>query len=228
MEKAGPPGVGVSELQRRLLVWDPDHFGVTVPHTSRGRKKQEQDGVDYYFVSQRKFMEYGVYRGHYYGTSLDSVLEVLAGGKVCLVDVHPSTVRGVYTAELRPYVVFVKPPRVEELRLTRRRARFLCAAEQHRGPARMFSEEDFEDMIAAADAMEAEHGHMFDEVVVNGDAATAFRELRAALEKASGPDLQWMPAEWTRTSPAETGAVVTNIVIAIIITIINVKSHGTC
>ncbi|KAK0140019.1 MAGUK p55 subfamily member 7 [Merluccius polli] len=95
----GPPGVGVSELQRRLLVSDPDRFGVTVPHTSRERKRQEQDGVDYYFVSQRKFeedilnhrfIEYGMYRGHYYGTSLESLAEVMAEGKVCLVNVHPS------------------------------------------------------------------------------------------------------------------------------------------
>ncbi|CAL8344001.1 unnamed protein product [Merluccius merluccius] len=206
----GPPGVGVSELQRRLLVSDPDRFGVTVPHTSRERKRQEQDGVDYYFVSQRKFeedilnhrfIEYGMYRGHYYGTSLESLAEVMAEGKVCLVNVHPSTIKRVYTAEFRPYLVFVKPPRLEELRLTRRRAKFLT--EEERGPARMFSEEDFEEMIGLADAMEAEHGHMFDKVVVNGDVTTAFRELRVALETASGPDLQWIPAEWIQTSPAK-------------------------
>ncbi|KAJ3595627.1 hypothetical protein NHX12_004930, partial [Muraenolepis orangiensis] len=203
----GPAGVGVSELQRRLLVSDPDCFGVTVPHTSRERRAQEQDGVDYHFVSQRKFeedilnhsfIEYGMYRGHYYGTSLDSVGEVTAEGKVCLVSVDPRTIRSVYTAALRPYVVFVKPPRVEQLRLTRRRAKFTCTADQDpRAPAvaRMFSEEDFEDMIRSADAMETEHGHMFDAVVVNGDAATALGELRAALEKVSGTDLQWIPAE---------------------------------
>ncbi|KAK0140021.1 MAGUK p55 subfamily member 7 [Merluccius polli] len=111
------------------------------------------------------------------------------------------TIKRVYTAEFRPYLVFVKPPRLEELRLTRRRAKFLT--EEERGPARMFSEEDFEEMIGLADAMEAEHGHMFDKVVVNGDVTTAFRELRVALETASGPDLQWIPAEWIQTSPAK-------------------------
>ncbi|CAL8280930.1 unnamed protein product [Lota lota] len=209
----GPPGVGVSELQRRLLVSDPDRFGVTVPHTTRMRKKKEQDGVDYYFVSQRKFeedilnnrfIEYGMYRGYYYGTSLDSVAEVMAEGKMCLVNVHPTTVKSVYTSEFRPYVVFVKPPQVEELRLTRRRAEFICPTEEDSGQARMFSEEDFEDMIGSADDMETEHSHMFDKVVVNGDLTTAFKELRAALEQVSGPDLQWIPAEWNQSSPAET------------------------
>ena len=38
----------------------------------------------------RRFIEYGMYRGHYYGTSLESLAEVMAEGKVCLVNVHPS------------------------------------------------------------------------------------------------------------------------------------------
>ena len=31
-----------------------------------------------------------MYRGHYYGTSLDSVAEVMAEGKMCLVNLHPA------------------------------------------------------------------------------------------------------------------------------------------
>lgn len=37
-----------------------------------------------------RFIEYGCYRGHYYGTSLDSVNREMAEGKVCLLDIHPS------------------------------------------------------------------------------------------------------------------------------------------
>ncbi|CAL8319279.1 unnamed protein product [Arctogadus glacialis] len=208
----GPPGVGVSELQRRLLVSDPEQYGVTVPYTSRMRRIKEQNGVDYYFVSQRqfeedilnhRFIEHGMYRGHYYGTSLDSVAEVMAEGKMCLVNLHPAAIKIVYTSEFRPYVVFVRPPRLEELRFTRRRAKFIGPPEEGSGQARTFSEEDFEDMIASAEDMETEHSHMFDKVVVNGDLTTAFRELRAALERASGPDLQWLPVEWGQGPSAD-------------------------
>uniref|UniRef100_A0AAX7SR86 Membrane protein, palmitoylated 7b (MAGUK p55 subfamily member 7) n=1 Tax=Astatotilapia calliptera TaxID=8154 RepID=A0AAX7SR86_ASTCA len=134
----GPSGVGVNELKRRLLISDPDRYGVTVPHTTREKKRQESEGVDYHFVSVHMFeelilshrlIEYGSYRGHYYGTSLDSVHRVMAEGKVCLLDVHPSKIKRVYTSEFKPYVVFVKPPRIEELRLTRRRAKFVCDEE---------------------------------------------------------------------------------------------------
>uniref|UniRef100_A0A8C2X8S6 Membrane palmitoylated protein 7 n=1 Tax=Cyclopterus lumpus TaxID=8103 RepID=A0A8C2X8S6_CYCLU len=182
----GPSGVGVNELKRRLLISDPDHFGVTVPYTTRERRRQETEGVDYHYVSIHKFeedilnhrfIEYGRYKGHYYGTSLDSVHRVMAEGKVCLLDVHPNKIKHVYTSEFKPYMVFVKPPRIDELRLTRRR--------------------DFEDMINLAETIESQCGHLFDKVIVNGDMAEVLRELKVDLEKVEEADVQWIPAKWT-------------------------------
>ncbi|XP_023277602.1 MAGUK p55 subfamily member 7-like [Seriola lalandi dorsalis] len=205
----GPSGVGVNELKRRLLISDPDRYGVTVPHTTREKRRQENEGMDYHFVSihmfeedilNHRFIEYGRFRGHYYGTSLDSVHRVMAEGKVCILDVHPSKIKHVYTSEFKPYVVFVKPPRIEELRLTRRRAKFI-SDEEDTNPVRIFSEEDFEDMIELAETMENQYGHLFDKVIVNGDVALAFRELKAELEKIEETEVQWIPAEWIRTSP---------------------------
>ncbi|XP_073347044.1 MAGUK p55 subfamily member 7-like isoform X1 [Pagrus major] len=207
----GPDGVGVNELKRRLLLSDPDHYGVTVPHTTREKRRQEKEGVDYHFVSvhmfeedilNHRFIEYGRYNGHYYGTSLDSVNRVMAEGKVCLLDVHPSKIKHVYTCEYKPYVVFVKPPRIEELRLTRRRAKFICG-EEDKSSVRVFSEEDFEDMISLADDMESQCGHLFEKVIVNGDIAVAFRELRADLERVEQAEVQWLPAEWLCSSPTK-------------------------
>ncbi len=36
-----------------------------------------------------RFLEYGEYKGNYYGMSLDSVCRVVAESKVCLLDVKP-------------------------------------------------------------------------------------------------------------------------------------------
>ncbi|KAF0047279.1 hypothetical protein F2P81_000912 [Scophthalmus maximus] len=208
----GPNGVGVRELKRRLLISDPDRYGVTVPYTTREKKRLENEGTDYHFVSvhmfeedllNHRFIEYGRYRGHYYGTSLDSVHRVMADGKVCLLDAHPSTIKHVYTSEFKPYVVFVKPPCIEELRLTRRRVKFICD-EEDTNPVRVFSEEDLEDMIHLAETMENQYGHLFDKVIVNGDVAGAFRELKADLEKTEAAEVQWLPAEWN-CSPPTTG-----------------------
>ncbi|XP_054452365.1 MAGUK p55 subfamily member 7-like [Anoplopoma fimbria] len=208
---AGPSGVGVNELKRRLMISDPDCFGVTVPYTTRERRRRETDGVDYHFVSihmfeedilNHRFVEYGRYRGHYYGTSLDSVNRVMAEGKVCLLNVQPNKIKHVYTPEFKPYVVFVKPPRIEELRLTRRRAKFICDEEENNS-VRSFSEEDFEDMINLAETMESQCGHLLDKVIVNGDIAVAFRELKAYLEKVDEEEVQWIPAEWICSSPTK-------------------------
>uniref|UniRef100_A0A3P9HED8 Membrane protein, palmitoylated 7b (MAGUK p55 subfamily member 7) n=1 Tax=Oryzias latipes TaxID=8090 RepID=A0A3P9HED8_ORYLA len=178
-----PSGVGVNELKRRLVISDPDRYGISVPYTTREKKGQEREGVDYHFVSVHKFeedilnhrlIEYGSYRGHYYGTSLDSVHRVMVTGKMCLMDVHPSKIKFIDASKFKPHVVFVKPPNIEELRLTRRRVKFLY-------------------MIDLAETMEIQYGHLFDKIIINGDVTTAFKELKEDLEKLAEPGVQWVP-----------------------------------
>uniref|UniRef100_A0A3Q3MRQ3 Membrane protein, palmitoylated 7b (MAGUK p55 subfamily member 7) n=1 Tax=Mastacembelus armatus TaxID=205130 RepID=A0A3Q3MRQ3_9TELE len=53
----GPSGVGVNELKRRLLISDPDRYSVTIPHTTREKRRQENEGMDYHFVSVHMFEE---------------------------------------------------------------------------------------------------------------------------------------------------------------------------
>ncbi|XP_015233502.1 PREDICTED: MAGUK p55 subfamily member 7-like [Cyprinodon variegatus] len=206
----GPSGVGVSELKRRLVISDPDRYGVSVPYTTREKKSKEREGVDYHFVTvqafeelilNHRFVEYGHYRGNYYGSNLDSVQRVMAEGKVCLLDVHPSKIKLVYTSEYKPYIVFVKPPRIEELRLTRRRAKFVC--EEDSKQVRMFTEEDFEEMIDLAELLLSQYGDLFDNVIINGDIAVAFRELKADIEKIDAAEVQWVPAAWMRSTPSK-------------------------
>ncbi|XP_052405349.1 MAGUK p55 subfamily member 7 [Carassius gibelio] len=198
----GPSGVGVTELKRRLLLSDPEHFSVSVPYTTRERRKHEREGVEYHFVSKHtfekdilnhKFLEYGKYKGNYYGMSLDSVRRVVAESKVCLLDVKPHPVRE-YTSELKPYVVFVKPPSIESLRLSRRKAKVL-SSQNEQTPTKIFTEEDFQDMITSAQAMENKYGHLFEKVIINDDLAMAFIELRDKLTKIE-TDTHWIPNTW--------------------------------
>ncbi|XP_015813005.2 MAGUK p55 subfamily member 7 isoform X2 [Nothobranchius furzeri] len=208
---AGPSGVGVTELKRRLVISDPDRYGVSVPYTTRERRNQESDGVEYHFVSNQvfeeqlldhRFVEYGVYKGHYYGTNLDSVHRVMAEGKICLLDLHPSKIKHLYNSKFQPYVVFVKPPGIEELRLTRRRAKFVCD-EGSFNMVKIFSEEDFEDMIDSAELLERQYGHLFDKLIVNGDIATSFKQLKMELEKMVEAEVRWVPADWNDSTPTK-------------------------
>lgn len=37
-----------------------------------------------------RFLEYGEHKGNLYGTSIDSVKEVLNSGKTCVIDIEPN------------------------------------------------------------------------------------------------------------------------------------------
>ncbi|KAG9278778.1 MAGUK p55 subfamily member 7 isoform X2 [Astyanax mexicanus] len=201
----GPSGVGVSELKRKLLLSDPEHFSVPVPYTTRECRRHERDGVEYHFISKHmfenhilnhKFVEYGEHGGHYYGTSVDSVRTVLAESKVCLLDVEPHAVKTLYTTEFKPYVVLVKPPAMEQLRISRRRARILSGCGEVT-PTRTFSDADFEDMINTAQTMENKYGYLFEKIIVNDDLALAFAEIRAELARLE-KETNWIPKTWLR------------------------------
>lgn len=93
---SGPSGVGKTtvckELVRRL-----DAF-LSVSATTRPRRENEVDGVDYYFLTTEEFerrLERGefleharVYGGRYYGTPAKPVLEALAAGKVVILEIE--------------------------------------------------------------------------------------------------------------------------------------------
>ena len=40
-------------------------------------------------IHNHKFIEFGKHQNHYYGIKVDSVLEVIDSGKMCILDVHP-------------------------------------------------------------------------------------------------------------------------------------------
>nr|CBN81745.1 MAGUK p55 subfamily member 7 [Dicentrarchus labrax] len=220
----GPTGIGLNELKRKLLISDPQHFSVTIPHTSRAKRNQEADGVEYHFISKHlfetdihnnKFIEYGEYKGNYYGTSLDSIRSVLSKNKVCLLDVQPHTIKHLRTAEFKPFVVFVKPPAIERLRETRQNAKIISADtllfvyflytflplennRSHWKGAEEPYEEDFQEMVTAAQTMETQYGHLFEKVIVNDDLSAAFSELRLALKKVE-METHWVPVSWTHS-----------------------------
>lgn len=202
----GPTGVGLSELKKKLLISDPQHFSVTIPHTSRPKKNQETDGVDYHFISKQlfdtdihnnKFIEYGEYKGNYYGTSLDSIRSILSKKKVCLLDVQPHLIKHLRTAEFKPFVVFVKPPTVDRLRETRKKTQIISGKDD-KDSTKPFTEEDFQEMVNTAQTMETQYSHLFEMVIVNDDLDVAFSELQLALKKVE-TETHWIPVSWTHS-----------------------------
>lgn len=73
--------------------------------TSRPRKPDEQDGVHYHFVTRqqfqegvamRKFVEWGEYQKHFYGTSFDAIRRVIERGKTCVLTLKPQVRRPLF------------------------------------------------------------------------------------------------------------------------------------
>ncbi|KAM7288981.1 protein PALS1 isoform X4 [Ixodes scapularis] len=171
---------------------DTERFAAAVPHTSRPRKDSELDGLDYHFISRPqfeadilagKFVEHGEYERNYYGTSLGAIRSVVGSGKVCVLNLHPQSLKMLKHSDLKPYVVFVAPPSLEKLRQHRMRQGV---------PVR---EDELRETIERARQMEDSYGHYFDMVIVNSDLDRAYSELLkevAILER----EPQWVPSAW--------------------------------
>ncbi|XP_025835103.1 MAGUK p55 subfamily member 5 isoform X2 [Agrilus planipennis] len=189
----GPPNIGRHELRQRLME-DSERFAAAIPHTSRARKDNEVDGQDYHFITRaqfeadilsRKFVEHGEYEKAYYGTSLDAIRSVVNSGKICVLNLHPQSLKILRTSDLKPYVVFVAPPSLEKLRQKKIRS----------GEA--FKDEELKDIIEKAREMESKYGHFFDMVIINNDTERAYHQLLAEINSLER-EPQWVPAAWVK------------------------------
>ncbi|XP_068101199.1 MAGUK p55 subfamily member 4 isoform X3 [Hyperolius riggenbachi] len=196
----GPSGVGVNELRKQLILLNPNLFQSPVPHTTRPKKSYEEDGREYFFVSKEmfesliyshSFLEYGDYKGHMYGTSIATVKDVLDSGKMCIVDLEPQGITGARTHELKPYVIFIKPPSRNFMRQTRKNATIITDYFVNI----KLKEEDFQDIEESAKKMEEQYGQFFDQVLVNDDLHSACVQLMSIVRRAQD-EPQWIPASW--------------------------------
>ncbi|PAV58778.1 hypothetical protein WR25_10838 isoform E [Diploscapter pachys] len=102
-----------------LVSRQPDRFSSCVPHTSRPPRENEVNGRDYHFVSKaqmeddvksNRFIEAGQFQNNLYGTSIQSVKEVAAQGRHCILDVSGNAIRRLQSiAGIHPIAIFIKP-----------------------------------------------------------------------------------------------------------------------
>lgn len=189
----GPPNIGRHELRQRLME-DSERFAAAIPHTSRARKENEVDGQDYHFITRaqfeadilsRKFVEHGEYEKSYYGTSLDAIRSVVNSGKICVLNLHPQSLKILRTSDLKPYVVFVAPPSLEKLRQKKIRN------------GESYKEEELKDTIEKARTMEDKYGHYFDLIIINNDTERAYHQLLNEINSLER-EPQWVPAAWVK------------------------------
>jgi guanylate kinase len=86
----------------------------------------EENGQSYWFtdpetmdddIKHSKFLEYGEYNGHLYGTHLDAIRDVIKQGKMCVLDCSPMALKILHnSSEFLPYVIFIAAPGMEQLK----------------------------------------------------------------------------------------------------------------
>jgi guanylate kinase len=127
---AAPSGAGKSSLVKALLELD-SHLAVSVSHTTRKPRGQEQAGREYHFITEPaframvergEFFEWAEVHGHLYGTSRLGVEQRLNRGEDVILEIDWQG--ALQIKALFPYAVliFILPPSWDELhqRLQRR------------------------------------------------------------------------------------------------------------
>eukprot|EP00794_Sanderia_malayensis_P017355 gene17355-19089_t len=189
----GAPRVGRRTLKNRLLA-DTSTFGSTLPHTSRPKKATEENGKGYYFVSRAemqkdiddgKFVEWGEYEGQLYGTKIDSVRNVMRTGKICILDLNPTALKILKTAEFMPFVVFVAAPPMDVLK-KRNTTSF---------SGKKFTDQQLSETLEESQQLYDLYSHYFDLTMVNENFEDTYKKLKDEILSLSA-DTQWVPVNW--------------------------------
>ncbi len=121
-----PSGSGKSTIMRHLLKRYPRHLAFSVSATTRPRRKNERDGVDYYFlevsefkkkIAQDAFVEWEeVYEGRYYGTLKSEILRIQSAERIPVFDVDvigALDLKNLFPASLS---IFIRTPSLQVLK----------------------------------------------------------------------------------------------------------------
>jgi guanylate kinase len=175
---SGPSGVGKDAALRRMSEMKcPFHFLVT--NTTRPKRDNEVDGVDYHFITKEQFtemeqrgefLERAVVYGYDYGNSRSEVRAALARGQDVIMRIDVQGAATIKKIVPDAVFVFLLPPSMEalETRLRRRRT----------------EPEEYLQIRLHAARLEMNEAEKFDYLIVNEDDALdeTAQAIRAIIE----------------------------------------------
>ena len=127
---AAPSGAGKSTLVKALLELD-SHLTLSISHTTRKPRGQDQQGREYHFVDEPtframiqrgEFVEWAEVHGHLYGTSRGAIEDRITGGQDVLLEIDWQGALQIKRLFPNAVLIFILPPSWDELlqRLQRR------------------------------------------------------------------------------------------------------------
>ncbi|MCH1412201.1 MAG: guanylate kinase [Rhodobacteraceae bacterium] len=122
---SSPSGAGKSTLAKRIRAWDKNCV-FSISATTRKPREGEEDGKDYYFISEEEFnskvsknemLEHAKVFGNLYGSPMSPVLSSINNGNDVLFDVDWQGSQQIKNSSLGKYVlsIFILPPSIDEL-----------------------------------------------------------------------------------------------------------------
>jgi len=178
-----PSGTGKTTIIRSILKKLPDVV-YSISATTRGKRANEKDGVDYFFIdeaafqqkiSDHQFVEWEKVYDYYYGTPKFFVEKVISEGNSILLELEVKGALSIKKVFPQAIMIFLLPPSLEilEKRLRERKTE---------------SEEDFQKRIERA-KMELSLKDKFDYFIVNNNLNTAILELKEVIEKITNKEM---------------------------------------
>lgn len=173
---SAPSGVGKSTIIKELLKKD-DNLSFSISATTRDPRKDEVDGVNYYFktkedfyelIKQNAFIEYAEVFGNFYGTLTQHVNEKLDTGKDIIFDLDWQGANVLKTKMPKDTIsIFIFPPSIGEL--------------ERRIRSRNTDTEDVILYRMAKSRSEISHYNDYDYLIINDDLQQAVLDIKSIV-----------------------------------------------
>lgn len=175
---SAPSGGGKTSIVKEILKRHPE-FEFSVSGTTRPKRANEVEGVDYFFLSKKEFerliqnnelAEYELIYGNYYGTLKREIDRTIRSNKTMLFDVDVKgglSIKRLYGENA--VLIFIEPPSIAVL--------------EHRLRNRKTEDEETFQKRMERVALELEMGTQFDFRVVNDSLPRAIDEVDTIIQK---------------------------------------------
>ena len=118
---SGPSGVGKGTVRKYIMKRNVLDLTFSISMTTREKREREEDGKDYYFVSEEEFqrnidegnfLEWASFVGHRYGTPKDKVEALRKQGKNVFLEIEINGAKQVLSKvqDDRVISIFLMPP----------------------------------------------------------------------------------------------------------------------
>ena len=175
---SAPSGSGKTTLCKALQLVEPE-IEWSISYTTREKRSIEENGVDYFFISEKEFeeliiqghfVEWQNVHGFYYGTSVSNLENAIKNDKIMLIEMD---VKGSMSIKKlfpdQTFSIFIMPPSISQLR-ERLRSRGTDSERRINIRLKRFQEE-------------MEFREKFDFVMINEDLDLAKIELQKTINK---------------------------------------------